>query len=89
MPASTIFLLMAQYDGRVVVPLDLVCRDFFSHLTLDKFLRKLSAGEIELPVTRIETSQKSARGVHLQDLAAYIDKRREAAIREMNAARGG
>lgn len=84
---NTIFLLMAQYHGRVVVPLDQVCRDFFSHLTFDKFLRKLSTGEIELPVTRIETSQKSARGVHLQDLAAYIDERREAAMREMDQSR--
>ena len=89
MPVNTIFLLMAQYDGRVVVPLDQVCRDFFSQLTFDKFLRKLGAGEIELPVTRIEASRKSAKGVHLQDLAAYIDKRRAAAMREMEAARRG
>jgi hypothetical protein len=31
---------------------------------------------------RIETSQKAQRGVHIVDLAAYIDKRREAAIKE-------
>lgn len=85
---NTVFLLMAQYDGRVIVPLDQVCRDFFSHLSLDKFLRKVNAGEIDLPVTRMEASQKSARGVHLQDLAAYIDKRRAAAVREMKALNG-
>ncbi|WP_293795049.1 pyocin activator PrtN family protein [uncultured Bosea sp.] len=85
---NTVFLLMAQYDGRVIVPLDRVCQDFFCHLSLDKFLRKVGAGEIELPITRIEHSQKSARGVHLQDLAAYIDKRRAAAVREMKALTG-
>lgn len=79
---TTIFLLMAQYHGRAIIPVDQVCKDFFSHLTVDKFLRKVSAGEIQIPLTRSETSQKSAKGVHLQDLAEYIDKRREAALRE-------
>jgi hypothetical protein len=35
-----------------------------------------------LPIVRIETSQKAQRGVHLVDLAAYIDKRRAAATKE-------
>ena len=39
---NTLFLLMAQYDGRAVVPVDAVCKDYFSHLTLPKFLRKVS-----------------------------------------------
>jgi hypothetical protein len=76
---------MAQYDGRAVIPAETVCRDFFSHLTFDKFLRKQATGEIDLPLVRIEASQKSARGVHLLDLAAYVDKRREAALREHRA----
>jgi hypothetical protein len=82
---NTAFLLMAQYNGRAIIPLDVVCRDYFSHLTPEKFLRKVSAGEIELPVTRMEASQKAARGIHLQDLATYLDKRREAAARELKA----
>lgn len=82
---NTLFLLMAQYDGQAIVPVDRVCKDYFSHLSFEKFLRKVGAGEIEIPVTRMEASQKSARGVHLQDLAAYLDKRREAALREMRA----
>ena len=81
----TLFLLMAQYDGRVLLPLDTVCRDFFSHLTPEKLLRKIGAGDIVLPVVRIESSQKAARGVHLKDLADYIDKRRESALKEMQA----
>jgi Pyocin activator protein PrtN len=80
--ASTLFLLMAQYGGRTIVPIDQVCRDFFGHLTVDKLLRKALRGDIALPIVRIETSQKSQRGVHLVDLAAYIDKRRAAAVKE-------
>jgi hypothetical protein len=80
--APTLFLLMAQYNGRTVVPIDQVCRDFFGHLTVDKLLRKALRGDVALPIVRIETSQKSQRGVHLVDLAAYIDKRRGAAVKE-------
>lgn len=79
---STPFLLFAQYGGQAVIPVEAVCRDYFHHLTPDKFLRKVSAGEIAIPVVRVEASQKSQKGVHLHDLAAYIDGRREAALKE-------
>jgi len=79
---NTLFLLMAQYNGRAVIPADVVCRDYFPHLTPEKFVRKVGAGEIPLPLMRAEASQKSARGVHVQDLAAYLDGRRAAAHRE-------
>jgi hypothetical protein len=80
--APTLYLLMAQYNGKTVVPIDQVCRDFFGHLTVEKLLRKALRGDLPLPIVRIETSQKAQRGVHLVDLAAYIDQRREAAIKE-------
>ncbi len=82
---NTLFLLMAQYDGRALVPVDAVCKDYFSHLTLPKFLRKASSGEIDLPLVRSERGQKSAKGVHLSDLATYLDKRREVALYERDA----
>ncbi len=82
---NTLFLLMAQYDGRVIVPAERVCKDYFSHLTINKFVRKVSTGEIDLPLTRAERSQKSAKGIHLQDLASYLDKRREIALSEARA----
>jgi len=56
--------------------------DSRGHLTIEKLLRKLLAGQIALPVVRIENSQKAARGVHLNDLAAYIDKQCEMALKE-------
>lgn len=80
---NTAFLLMAQYDGRAIIPAETVRADYFPHLTIEKFLRKISSAEIPLPLVRIEVSQKSARGVHLQDLADYLDKRRDAAKREL------
>jgi hypothetical protein len=80
--APTLFLLMAQYNGQTVVSVERVCCDFFGHLTAAKFLRKVLRGDIALPIVRIETSQKAQRGVHLVDLAAYIDKRRAAALKE-------
>lgn len=79
---TTIFLLLAQYGATAVVPIDIVARDYFSHLSADKLLRKISLGEIRLPVVRIEGSNKSAKGVHVNDLAAYIDTRRAAAQKE-------
>ena len=85
---NTAFLLMAQYDGRAVIPIADVCRDYFSHLTPEKFLRKVNAGEIAIPLVRMETSQKAAKGVHLKDLADYLDVRRSAALREMKALTG-
>ena len=80
---NTAFLLMAQYDAKAVIPVVLIVRDYFPHLSVDKFLRKVGVGEIRIPITRIEPgSQKGAKGVHLQDLAAYIDERRAAAQKE-------
>lgn len=79
---KTAFILMAQYDGLAVIPVEKVCADYFRHLTVEKFLRKTLAGEIPLPVVRMESSQKSAKGVHINDLAAYLDRQNEAARKE-------
>ncbi|WNC11623.1 pyocin activator PrtN family protein [Pseudomonas coleopterorum] len=79
---NTAFILMAQYDGQAIISLELVCRDYFTHLTPEMFQRKVMSGQIKLPITRMETSQKSARGVHLNDLATYLDLQRAAAVKE-------
>ena len=41
--APTLFLLMAQYNGQTVVPLDQICRDFFGHLTVESSCARRSA----------------------------------------------
>jgi hypothetical protein len=79
---NTLFLLMARYDAMPIIPVEVVCKDYFS-LTVDKFLRKVLAGEISLPIVRMESaSQKAAKGVPIADLAAYLDQRFEAARKE-------
>lgn len=81
---KTVFLLMAQYDARAVIPLEWVQRDFFSHLEVRKLAAKCSAGEIPLALVRTDpSSQKSAKGVALQDLADYLDSRQQAARKEL------
>ncbi len=76
------FLLMAQYDAKVVIPVSLVVKDYFPHLSVDKFMRKVSLGEIAIPLIRMDSgSQKAAKGVHVADLANYIHNRRAAAIK--------
>jgi len=72
---NTLFLLMAQYNGQAIIPIERVCADYFSHLTPEKMKLKIAAGQINLPLVAMEASQKSARGVHLNDLAAYLDAR--------------
>lgn len=73
---------MIKKGGAIIHREAETCRDFFCHLTVEKLLRKALRGDIALPIVRIERSQKAHRGVHLADLAAYIDKRRDAAIKE-------
>lgn len=80
---NTAFLLMAQYNAMAIIPVASVVSDYFPHLTVEKFVRKASVGEIAIPLTRIDgASQKAAKGVHLTDLAHYIDGRRDAAVKE-------
>jgi hypothetical protein len=79
---NTAFLLMAHYDGKAIIPIEQIRKDYFPHLNTTKLIHKISCGEIALPPVKIETSQKAARGVHLVDLAAYLDKRVEIARRE-------
>lgn len=85
---NTAFFLMAQYNTPVI-PITKVVADYFSHLSVEMFVRKVALGDIKLPVIRIEgSSQKTAKGVHINDLAEYIDQRRAAAIKELNQLAG-
>lgn len=84
---DTTFLLIAMYSGRPIIPAEDVAKDFFG-LTTEKFVRKVSAGDIALPLVRMEASQKCAKGVHINDLAEYLDKRRAAAVQECQQLQG-
>ncbi|WP_116826343.1 pyocin activator PrtN family protein [Pseudomonas syringae] len=85
---NTLFLLMAQYEGLAVIPLDKVCSDYM-HLSVEKFKRKRLDGEIDIPIVRLGAdTQKAALGVHLKDLADYIDRQREKASKEQHKLMG-
>lgn len=85
---NTAFILMAQYNGRAIIPLDQICRDYFTHLTPEMFQRKVLAGQIKIPITRLEPSQKSAKGIHITDLATYLELQRDAAVKEYHQLNG-
>ncbi|MEE4677699.1 pyocin activator PrtN family protein [Pseudomonas alliivorans] len=85
---NTLFLLMAQYDGKAVVPLEKVCVDYMN-LTVEKFKRKRLEGEIDIPVVRLgPVSQKAGLGIYLKDLADYIDLQHAKALKEQNLLMG-
>ncbi|MCP6698293.1 pyocin activator PrtN family protein [Pseudomonas donghuensis] len=79
---NTAFMLMAQYNGRAIIPLEQVCTDYFTHLTPEMLQRKVLAGQIKIPITRLEASQKSAKGIHITDLAEYLELQRNIALKE-------
>lgn len=82
---DTRFLLMARYDALPIIPVEQVRSDFFNHLSLPKLLRKLYERAIALPVVSIEQSQKSQKSqkcVHIEDLADFLDNRRNQALKE-------
>ena len=82
---NTAWLLLARYGGLPVIPVEDVCRDYFRHLSPENLIRKVSAGELDLPLVRMDAGPKCAKGVSLVDLAAYLDRRMEAARREAQA----
>ena len=84
---NTTFILMAQFGAKAVIPLEDVCREYFTHLSLDQFRRKISAGEIEIPMVVLGNGQKAARGIALIDLASYLDKQCEIARKELRKIR--
>lgn len=73
---------MARHEGKPILSVEVVCKDYFTHLNTEKFLRKISDGTIPLPLIRMEKSQKSAKGVFISDLAQYLDDRHDEARRE-------
>lgn len=79
---KTSLMLMTLYDGKPIIPVDVVAKDHFE-LDTRTFLRKVEDGKILLPVVKMEESQKSAKGVHIRHLAAYLDEKTEAAEQDM------
>jgi hypothetical protein len=72
---KTLLILLAQYDGKAAIPVQQVCADYFAPLTVKKFLEMATTGDIDLPVVRMYGSQKAAKGIAVEDLAAFLDRR--------------
>lgn len=81
---QTEWLLCARYDGLPIIPIDRVCSDFFAPLTLPRLLRKIDDGDVALPLVRMTTTQKAAKGVALVDLARYLDDRHAEALAQFD-----
>ncbi len=79
---NTAIMMMTMYNGKPVIPSETVAKDWFN-LSVGKFHEKIRNGEIRLPLILMEDSQKCAKGVHLKDLADYVDERRAAAEKEL------
>lgn len=69
---KTIFLLMAQFDGRAEIPLDEIRSQYLPELSDKEAKRRASLHRLPFPVHRLG-SAKSRWMVNLNDLAAYID----------------
>jgi predicted DNA-binding transcriptional regulator AlpA len=69
---NTVFALLAQYGARAVIPLEEVRKGYFSDLSVQNLQRKIQAGEIALRFIRLRP--KIFSGVHILDLAEFIDR---------------
>jgi hypothetical protein len=76
---TTLGLLLKQY-GRAFISLEQARLDFFPHLSSETIRQRARDGSLGLPVTRFDASQKSAMGIHVEDLAKYLDARRRLAM---------
>ncbi len=80
---KTSFYLFQQYDS-VLVPVEALARDYFGGMKPEHLTKKLTDGDIKIPLVRMDPSSlKSPKGVHIADLAAWIDAQHEAAIKEL------
>lgn len=71
---NTVFALMAVYGGPTV-PLEKICEEFLG-LSRQEAMRQAAAGELPLPVFRLNKSRKAPYMVHITDLAKLIDDAR-------------
>lgn len=83
---KTSMLLMVRYDGLAVIPVERVCEDYFQHLSADKFIRKVDAGEIDNPARRL--GERASVVVVAAALRADQTERRQVQGLEMAAHRG-
>ena len=87
MGSKTLFMLMAEFDGRTAVPLSEVLH-YTNFSTISEANKAANAGSLAIPAFRMANSQKSPYIVHLEDLAASIDQARQRAIEHVQKISG-
>ena len=78
MSSKTLFLLMAEFEGRAAVKLEEVLH-YTNFKTLSEANKAANVGELMLPAFRMAKSQKSPYIVHIEDLAEALDTARQEA----------
>lgn len=81
MATQTLWMLMAQFDGRATVRLDEISLDYFA-LSPNKAAVHAKNCTLPVPAFRMQASQKAPWLVHLSDLAQHIDHCRAQAAKE-------
>jgi hypothetical protein len=81
MASQTLWMLMAQFDGRATVRLDEISNDYFA-LSPVKAAAQAIRCTLPVPAFRMQPSQKAPWLVHLSDLAMHIDNCRAAAAKD-------
>ena len=76
---KTLYLLMARFE-QPAIPLSVVCEEYFG-LSIQEANRAASLNRLPIPTFRVGTSQRAPRMVHVEDLAALIDKQRQSAMK--------
>jgi hypothetical protein len=71
-PSQTMHLLMMEYGGRALIPLDELAEKLLG-LSIDTAKRRAGLCDLPFAAVRYGNSQKSPYLVHLQDLANYIE----------------
>ncbi|WP_088211123.1 pyocin activator PrtN family protein [Shewanella sp. Shew256] len=77
---NTAFLLMAQFN-KVIVPLEEISKEFFA-LEPRTAANYAKAGRLPVPAFRGGEGNKAPWLVNVNDLAAYLDKQRDAAAKD-------
>lgn len=78
---NTVFLLMAEFNTPTI-PLSTIAERYLG-MSIATANKKANLGELDIPSFRLDSGQKAPRIVHISDLADYIDKKREAAKKEL------
>jgi hypothetical protein len=81
---NTTFLLMAQFE-KTLIPLEDICQEYFG-LSLHEAKRAIAKGEFPVAPIKLRESSKVKFFIKVDELAALIDKRQEAANRDLEQA---